>query len=228
MRQVTRPISREVVSSLSHGARLTPQRLHAELLAVSALGSRAYLLGALHDATISNRHRTVRFGQSDARWLEVLRVLLEKLGQNSWVYREGRSRNFWVLETSDRWLEGGEPLISEEEKLAYARGYFDTEGGIPRSPGARFYIQFVQKDHSDLSELRDHLMGMGIACGKLHVPSARQAPDLWRFYVRARSHRTFVERVGSWHPRKRNQLDVWLQASNQDGDIVRASWRHGE
>src|ERR1700692_2691927 len=51
---------------------LTPQRLHAELLAANISVSRAYLLGALHDATISKLHwdgplRTVRRRLADRR-----------------------------------------------------------------------------------------------------------------------------------------------------------------
>jgi hypothetical protein len=44
---------------------LTPQRLHAELLAANAKGLEAYLQGALRDGTRSARHRTHRIGQSD-------------------------------------------------------------------------------------------------------------------------------------------------------------------
>ncbi len=100
-------------------------------------------------------------------------------------------------------LDGGFTPRSSAEKAAYARGYFDAEGGVPRSPDARFYIQFVQKNRADLSQLRSWLGDLGVDCGALHVPSAFVDPDLWRFYVRARAHRVFIERVGSWHPRKR-------------------------
>src|SRR5579864_7746172 len=55
---------------------LTPQRLHAELLATTIPVARAYLLGALHDATLSTLHGTVRFGQSDVGWLDGLSLLI--------------------------------------------------------------------------------------------------------------------------------------------------------
>jgi hypothetical protein len=99
-------------------------------------------------------------------------------------------------------------LVSSDDRLAYARGYFDAEGGIPRSPRSRFYVQFVQKDRTDLDELRLILERQGIACGRLHNPSSSVDPDLWRFYVLARSHEDFIERVGSWHPRKRCLLEA--------------------
>lgn len=189
---------------------LTPQRLHAELLAATVSVSGAYLLGALHDATISTLHRTVRFGQSDVSWLEGLAVLCRNLGQKSWIYREGKERNLWILETSSRWIPDRGSFTSEEEQLAYARGYFDTEGGIPRDAGARFYIQLVQKNSADIANLKAMLESLGIACGKLHNPSVRVDSAMWRFYISAGSQRAFAERVSSWHPRKRKALDDWL------------------
>lgn len=201
-----RTISREVAEPPSQVTPLTPQRLHAELLQTSVSGTRAYLLGALHDGTLSARHHTVRFGQSDVRWLEVVRVLLDRLDQRAWLYREGRNRDFWVLESSDRWLETTERPHGAEEQLAYARGYFDAEGGVPRNRESRFYIQFVRRDHDDLAELRGMLASAGIACGRLHNPSRHVDPHMWRFYVLARSHQRFIKTVGSWHPRKRNLL----------------------
>lgn len=142
---------------------LTPQRLHAELLATSASGAWSYLFGATHDAAISSRHNTVRFGQADVEWLDVLRLLLKERGQKAWMYREGSTRKFWVLETSAKWLADRPSFSTPEERRAYARGYFDAEGGIPRKVTARFYIQFVQKDRADIVKLQtileegDHL-----------------------------------------------------------------------
>ena len=202
-----RTISREVAESPNQAPPLTPQRLHAELLETSASGARAYLHGAAHDATISAKHRTVRFGQSDARWLVVLKVLLDGLGRRSWSYREGRSRSFWVLETSAEVLAEQPEFSTQEERLAYARGYFDAEGGTPRDPSARFYLQFVQKDYGDIDELRTMLMSEGIDCGRIHNPSRQVDANLWRFYVLASGHRAFVTHVGSWHPRKRSLLE---------------------
>ena len=187
---------------------MTPQRLHAELLATSALGARAYLHGAAHDATISRLHRTVRFGQSDEGWLRNLGVLIERLGRRWWTYREGGSRRMWILETSAAVLADRPTFSTSEERLAYARGYFDAEGGTPRDPSARFYVQFVQKNRADIDELRDMLKLEGIDCGRVHNPSRARDPDLWRFYVVARSQRAFATTVSSWHPRKRSLLEV--------------------
>jgi hypothetical protein len=196
---------------------LTPQRLHAELLATSASGAWSYLFGAAHDATISPRHNTVRFGQADVDWLDVPRLLLKERGQKAWMYREGSARRFWVLETSARWFADRPACSTPEERRAYARGYFDAEGGIPRNVAARFYIQFVQKDRADIVNLRTILEEEGVACGKLHQPSRATDHPVWRFYVAAASQRDFVSRVGSWHPRKRGLLVARFGHSRQPG-----------
>jgi hypothetical protein len=144
------------------------------------------------------------------------------------MYREGRTRSLWVLETSAAVLEGHPVTATQESRLAYARGYFDAEGGIPRDRDARFYIQFVQKNHADIDQLRTILMNEGIRCGRLHNPSRLRDPDLWRFYIPALHQRMFVVRVGSWHPRKRSLLEARFGIEHEDEDIVRAPWRHGE
>lgn len=176
-----------------------------EVMAARANEAEAYLRGAAHDATYSRLHMTTRFCQADREWLVVLAALLTSIGSRSWIYREGKERSVWVLETS--WRPSAEGL-QPGDSAAYVRGYFDAEGGIPRSPDARFYIQFVQKDHDDLEDARGRLVGLGITCGRLHNPSARVDANYWRFYVASRSFDEFIRLVGSWHPRKRRRLDL--------------------
>ena len=172
-----------------------------------------YLNGASRDGTFSSRHRTLRIAQKGTEWLEVVKITLERLGARSWCYREGK-RDVWTLETC--WWE---PCVPEtpKETASFARGYFDAEGGVPRDPSARFYIQFVQKDFEDLSFVRGCLETLSIACGRLHNPSVRVDPDYWRFFVRAQSHLTFCSSVQSWHPRKRSLLDERSTLSGLSG-----------
>lgn len=89
--------------SLESGG-LTPQRLHAELLVFGATGLEAYLQGALKDGTYSARHRTHRFGQANLEWIETIALVLESVGSRSWIYREGRDRDFWIVETTAPFL----------------------------------------------------------------------------------------------------------------------------
>ena len=182
------------------------EEILAEAERATSSEARQYLLGAAHDGTFNRLHATLRISQADPRWLELLRFLLGKLGSRSWIYREGM-RDVWVIETTYR-LNRLDHLPGEFERAAFARGYFDAEGGIPRNPSDRFYLQFVQKNHADLARLRSVLVHMGIGCGILHNPSVRADPDYWRFYVLARSHQEFISRIGSWHPRKRRLVNA--------------------
>lgn len=178
-----------------------------------------YLEGASRDATFSQLHRTLRFSQKGEEWLRVLQAALERLGHRSWVYREG-SRDVWTLETC--WAGSCAPTTAGEVG-SFVRGYFDAEGGIPRSLDARFYVQFVQKNLRDLSGVRDYLNSLGISCGRMHNPSVAVDPDYWRFYVRSRSHLDFCQLVRSWHPRKRPLLDAQVAVNGSkllEGDRI--------
>lgn len=166
----------------------------------------AYLQGALHDGTRSELHNTHRISQKGTEWLEKLQECLAVLGHKSWIYREGRTRSVYILETTASFLSldfDPDSLETEGEKVAYVRGYFDAEGGLPQQPNARFYVQFAQKNCVELSKVRNILEGLGIRCGKIHNPSKWADPNYWRFYVLTGSHRDFARIVGSWHPRKR-------------------------
>lgn len=193
--------------------------LDAEIEKADSQVARAYLIGALRDGTFSRLHKTIRIAQADIRWLRILQVLIKKLGSGSWIYREGR-RDVWVVETTCRLVRSIE-FSSVTERIAFVRGYFDAEGGIPASQMDRFYIQFVQKDRADLDLLRHIVTGLGIRCGRIHNPSARVDPNYWRFYVLSISHEDFIRRIGSWHPRKRPLLEGRLPARL---GTVRASW----
>jgi len=184
--------------------------LLAELRMADAEEARSYLLGAFRDGTFNRLHNTVRIAQADIRWLRALRVLLWKLGSKSWIYREG-ARNVWVIETTCR-LRPGRDLHDVRGQVCFARGYFDAEGGVPTRLADRFYIQIAQKNRADLDQVRKILVYLGVRCGKPHNPSTRVDPDYWRFYVLTGSHRDFIRRVGSWHPRKRPLLEARLKS----------------
>ncbi|MEX0917647.1 MAG: LAGLIDADG family homing endonuclease [Candidatus Paceibacterota bacterium] len=187
-------ISREVVIDPSETTRRAPSNKEIE----------AYLQGALHDASF-NKQKRFRFTQNDRRWLELLQRLLLLLGYRAWIYKEGRDRNVYALETLASFLDFDcDPLglRSTRERIAYLRGFFDAEGGIPRKEDARFYIQLVQKDRSKIECLKQILTSMDIQTGKIHNPSVRVDPEYWRMFVATRSHWKFARMIGSWHPRK--------------------------
>ena len=187
-------ISREVVIDPSETTRRAP----------SIEELKAYLQGALHDASF-NKGKRFRFAQKDRRWLEKLKEILETLNHRSWIYKEGKDRDVYVLETLAPFLDFGcdpRDLSTKGEKVAYIRGFFDAEGGIPRIGKAKFYIQLVQKDRRKMQALKDVLSNLGISTGKIHNPSVRIDPDYWRLFISTSSHIDFALIINSWHPRK--------------------------
>lgn len=165
----------------------------------------AYLQGALHDGTYNSGRKTHRFSQANVEWLSILQVCLAHLGHKAWLYREGKSRNVYALETSAKFLSTDyDPglFTLATEKIAYIRGFFDAEGGLPKNPDARFYIQLVQKNQPKLEWIRSFLVGIQINCGVIHTPSKRVDPDYYRFFISTNSHERFAHKISSWHPRK--------------------------
>lgn len=170
---------------------------------------KAYLLGALHDATFNKIHQTWRFSQSNIGWLKFLQFLLKQLDHKSWIYREGKTRSVWILETTVKISQL--QTESKSEKIMYARGYFDAEGGMPKKNTDFLYFQFCQKDKSDLEKVRSCLKELGIECGSIHNPSKRIDRDYWRFFVNRKSHLKFMRMIYSFHPRKMRQMDVRMK-----------------
>ena len=175
---------------------------------------RSYLLGALHDGTFSSNKR-FRISQKGKEWLRLLQKLFKQLGHNAWIYKEGKDRKVYVLETLANFLDFKfNPLIlkTRKEKICYLKGFFDSEGGIPRNSKERFYIQLVQNDKEKLEKLKIILDDLEIKTGKIHNPSEKVDPDYWRMYVLANSQKTFLTKIGSWHPRKirvlRNRMKI--------------------
>jgi intein-encoded DNA endonuclease-like protein len=166
---------------------------------------KAYFHGLLGDATYSRLHNTWRIAQKERAWLEKLQTFLKQLGCKAWIYLEGKNRRVYILETTAKFLSDGfnpANLENQEEKIAYIRGYFDAEGRVPQNSKARFYIQFVQKNKKELQLVQKLLQDLQIESGVIHNPSQKVDPDYWRFFVQAKSYQRFIQRVGSWHPRK--------------------------
>jgi intein-encoded DNA endonuclease-like protein len=164
----------------------------------------AYLLGCLHDGTFSSNKR-FRISQKGTDWLKFIQGLFYKLGYNSWIYKEGKDRDVYILETLSKFLDfkfNPLTLRKREEKIGYIRGFFDAEGGIPKLPEDRFYIQLVQSDQEKLEKIKKMLEELKINTGKIHNPSKRINPNYWRMYVLSNFHEKFIREIGSWHPRK--------------------------
>ncbi len=170
--------------------------------------SRAYLLGALHDGTV--RRRTIRICQRAERYILFLKRVVLRMGAHAWTSREGKTRNLFVVEFSRSLLEGA-TVFTRTDKIDYARGYFDAEGGMPTKSAAEPYLYFAQKNRRDLDQL-SMISQLHITCGRVHNPSRRVAPQYWRFYVSRASIPRFAAVVGLWHPRQSEILDGIVRA----------------
>ncbi len=163
----------------------------------------AYVHGAMHDGSLNKRNR-VRIVQRYESWLEMIRDLLRSADIHSWIYREGKLRNLYVLETVSRELNfkfNPLSLQTKTEQTMYLRGFFDAEGGIPRN-GKRFYIQLAQKDYVKMDAVKRILREIGIESGRIHNPSKRVDRNYWRIFIPAQHHLLFAKIIGSWHPVK--------------------------
>ena len=165
--------------------------------------TKAYLLGALHDGTV--RRLTYRIGQKDQEYVKFLAKGIKALGQNAWIYKEGKTRNLYVVEFSRSFLKDLK-INSQQDKVEYIRGYFDAEGGISRSSKVRYYIYFAQKNLKDLEQVKEYIEELGIICGRTHNPSKRAEPNYWRFFISIKSYEKFAKLIGSWHPTKSHFL----------------------
>jgi intein-encoded DNA endonuclease-like protein len=168
--------------------------------------SKAYLLGALHDGTV--RRLTYRIVQKDQEYIKFLVKEIKNLGFNAWMYREGKTRQLYVVEFSRNLLDNF-VIDSIQDKIDYIRGYFDAEGGVSRDPKVRYYIYFAQKNLKDLMQIKEYLEELGIKCGDIHNPSVGVDPNYWRFFVRIKSYEKFAQLIGSWHPVKSHFL--WMK-----------------
>ncbi len=161
--------------------------------------TRQYLLGVIHDGT--ERHTTYRIGTNSKKFAEFLQRGIRKLSVGAWIYKEGKSRNLWIVEFPKKILKDV-MIQSRQDKIEYIRGYFDAEGGIAKNSFVRYYLYFCQKDKKDLFQVKTYLEEIGIRCGNMHNPSKQIDPNYWRFYISAKSYKDFAERIGSDHPEK--------------------------
>ena len=167
--------------------------------------TKSYLLGALHDATV--RKATYRIGAKDLSYAEFLKEGIITLGHKAWLYKEGKDRNYYIVEFAKSLLDKVS-VNSLEEKTDYIRGYFDTDGGVARSERVRYYLYFAQKNKKDLERVQNYLLQLEINCGVIHNPSIRKDAEYFRFFIKADSYNKFAEMISSWHPVKSKFLRV--------------------
>src|SRR2546421_7853811 len=124
---------------------------------------KSYLLGAMHDGTV--RQRTLRISQREEEYVVFLRSLILAKGKRAWTYREGRTRNLFVVEFS-RTLLDGHRLRTRKDIIHYVRGYFDAEGGGCESRSIRSVSVFRTEE--------------SVGLGRTPQLALRTQSDVWK------------------------------------------------
>ncbi len=167
--------------------------------------TKSYLLGALHDGT--KRKYTFRIAQKFESYVKEIKDIVQKMDYKAWTYKEGKSREVFIVEFSRKVLDGFK-IKTREDKLEYITGYFDAEGSAPRKQSSRPYFYFCQKNLEDLTQVKEYLEEFGISCGEIHNPSRSKDPNYWRFYISAKSYKDFARLIKSKHPIKKKVLEM--------------------
>src|SRR2546428_10068554 len=105
--------------------------------------SKACLLGAMHDGTI--RRRTLRISQRDKEYILSVQRLIVSLGGNAWIYREGQTRELFVVEFARSFLDSC-AVRTRKEIIDCIRGYFYAEAGVAPIADERPYLYFARKN----------------------------------------------------------------------------------
>ena len=180
-----------------------------------------YLLGALRDASVDVRkgkNYEIKFGQKNVAWLELInKMVVNTFGVsgrlNSNLLRF--TNKLFVLEMLDisemcspqtTW---GTPSVllsaSTKQKLEYLQGFWDAEGGLPKTPETanQKYISFDQKNKEALIFLRELLCSLGYNPTNLTFTG-----KVWQFRLtRKKELIRFANEVSSKHPEKLDRLN---------------------
>ena len=137
---------------------------------------------------------------------------LSASGERSWIYREGRIRSFWgsgdigvlprhrLLRKTLSWDRSRTRLCAWLFRRRWRHAEIELLEAVPA-------IHAAEPRESRGRRLDPRPVGE-FACGRIHNPSGEIDPNDWRVYVRSISHERFLKLVGSWHPRKRQQIDT--------------------
>jgi len=177
-----------------------------------------YLIGALRDGCLTTQ-KTIKFKQKNKEWLSETLVplffeIFERKIKNN-IYDEKKQSVVWCLAFKDgdiwnklkKFVE--RPPRTDEEVLYYIMGFWDADGGCPKTPSLnkKMYIKFTQKDKKSLDQLREMIESFGIKCGITRISEFGKNGTIWRFSITNRDGMyKFCDIIGSLHPEKGQRL----------------------
>ncbi len=185
----------------------------------------AYLLGALRDATADVRkgkNYEIKIAQKESSWLRFLQNIFKKnfgiLGNitqhvnGTEILRiNGKDTVNTILKISEMKIPQelwNTPSIIKRQplelQLQYLRGFFDAEGGLPKSPlsARQKYLSFSQKNRESIEFLRSILIQK-----KFCPTNITFCGHVWEFRItRKKDLVRFCDEIGSWHNEKKERL----------------------
>lgn len=175
-----------------------------------------YLVGALKDGCLSTEW-TVVYVQKCKEWLTstiipmINKIFGIDLSDNKLIWQDGawriKFKNKCIWNELKR-LTGIIPQNKESQKF-YLMGFWDAEGGCPRSPtkNKAIYLDFTQKDKQSLEEIRKICnKTFGIRTGRVRLSDKKK--NIWRICIENQDGMIkFCELIGSLHPEKRLRLE---------------------
>ena len=196
----------------------------------------AYLIGALRDGSIyyykKNRSYYVLYYQKYKSWLEqsIGRRIKALFNVNYRIdeYKKGHFRlrlsnkklyhlfrndyEFPVEEkTQINWTIPKKIWnASNEVKISYVRGFFDTEGDVSPNSSNTKYIGISQKNIKVLKEIKSILTELGIYTSKEHIID-RKSKTYRISIIGKKNIKKFYSIVGSEHPIKKKNIQLIIK-----------------
>ncbi len=187
----------------------------------------AYILGILRDATIDIRkgkNYELKIAQKESSWLEYLNKILYKnfnisgkitnhVNGSKILRINGKKFVEEIVAISEfkvpQELWDTPSIIKKQNielQLAYLRGFFDAEGGLPKDPlmAKQKYISFSQKNRESLEFIRKILIRK-----KFQPTNITFCGNVWEFRLTRKNEMiNFCDIVGSSHYDKIRRLKL--------------------
>lgn len=197
--------------------------------------SKEYLAGAFRDGCLTVQYQ-IKIKQKCRAWLSdiIVPMLNEEFGlalteRAIYPQNDANERYYLAFKRKKVWLQLKELFEMPASKAGvwntptflktdnallqdYIRGFFDAEGGVPRTiAGSKLYVSFTQKNMEPLEFIRDKLESVfGIKCGGLRISDKKS--NVWQFRItKKESIARFADRISSWHPDKSARLRLMFK-----------------
>lgn len=189
----------------------------------------AYMFGALRDGSIDIRkgkNYEIKIAQDSPEWLKIIKQIIDsnfktKSNINNGLVRVTRKNIVSkIIEISDMevpQVNWDTPEVIKNSKskeiiTSYIRGFWDSEGGLPKNPSKtkkaeQRYISFHQKNKETLNFIREKLISFDF-----HPTKITFCSKVFEFRIcRKKEILKFYKEIGTWHPEKEKRLKKLIE-----------------